>query len=129
MRQAAARKNVDDLPLDQARKGISDLASELQERLTQRLLAYMIGISDGRDIGRYARGERVPHASTAQHLRNVYYLVSLLGSSEDDTTIQAWLTGLNPMLEDRSPATLLHEDHEAHLQAVLRAAKKFLQTG
>ncbi len=33
------------------------------------------------------------------------------------------------MLEDRSPATLLHEDHEAHLQAVLKAAKKFLQTG
>lgn len=37
----------------------------------------MIGISDGRDIRRYARGEREPHASTAQHLRNVYYLVSL----------------------------------------------------
>jgi hypothetical protein len=129
MRQAAARRNIEDLPLDQARKGISDLATELQGRLTQRLLAYMIGISDGRDIGRYVRGEREPHASTAQRLRNVYYLVSLLKSSEEDTTIQAWLTGLNPMLEDRSPAELLHEDHERHLTAVLRAAKKFIQTG
>ena len=129
MRQAAARKNMEDLPIEQARKGISALAAELQERLTQRLLAYMIGISDGRDIGRYARGEREPHASTAQHLRNVYYLVCLLGESEDDATIQAWLTGLNPMLDDRSPAELLHDDHEAHMQLVLRAAKKFIQTG
>ena len=105
------------------------MALELQTRLTQRLLAYMIGISDGRDIGRYARGERIPHASTSQRLRNVYYLIALLGSSEDDVTIQAWLTGINPMLEDRSPAALLHESHEVNLQLVLSAAKKFLQNG
>ena len=128
MKHARAQIETDDLPLNVARSSMSDLAKELQDTLTQRLTAYIVGLSDGRDIGRYARKERKPHSGTDVKLRELYNLVSMMKEKEDAETIQIWFQGRNPDLKDHSPAKLLHDTFDNYPQ-VKRAVEKFLAIG
>jgi hypothetical protein len=128
MKQARAQLETDDLPLNVARSSMADVAQELQNVLTQRLTAYVVGLSDGRDIGRYARGERKPHPGTDAKLRELYHLVSLMKEQEDAETIQIWFLGRNPDLEDKSPAKILHESFDDYPR-IKQAIQKFLALG
>jgi hypothetical protein len=127
MKHARAQIETDDFPFNVARSSMADLAFELQNILTQRLTAYIVGLSDGRDIGRYARRERKPHSGTDAKLRELYNLVSMMKKKEHPETIQIWFLGKNPDLEDRSPANVLHESFDSYPQ-VKRAVEKFLAT-
>jgi len=128
MKHAVAQMETQDLSFDVARASLHHLAHELQEILTQRLVAYIIGIADGRDIGRYARQERKPHAGTDIKLRELYNLVSMMRKKEDSETIQIWFQGRNPELADNSPAKLLHDDFTNYSRVKL-AIEKFLSSG
>lgn len=128
MRNARAQIEIDDFSLDVARSSTSDLAQELQNLLTQKLTAYIVGLADGRDIGRYARNERKPHSGTGTKLRELYNLVSMMKNKEDIETIQVWFLGRNPSLGDLSPARLLHESFDNYPR-VKQALEKFLATG
>ena len=128
MRHAVAQVETYDLPLSVARASMHTLAQELQDVLTQRLAAYIVGLSDGRDIGRYARKERKPHPGTDAKIRELSILVSIMKKKETPETIQIWFQGRNPDLGDRSPASLLHEDFNSYRQ-VKNAVEKFLATG
>lgn len=128
MKYARAQIETDDLPFNVARSSMSDIAKELQEILTQRLTAYIVGLSDGRDIGRYARKERKPHSGTDVKLRELYNLISMMKEKEDPETIQIWFQGRNPDLKDCSPARLLHDNFNSYPQ-IKRAVEKFLATG
>ncbi|MGK5084428.1 hypothetical protein WDW37_14130 [Bdellovibrionota bacterium FG-1] len=108
-----------------ARSHLYEMALRLQQKLTQRLTAYMVDLADGRDIGRYARGERKPHPGTQMKLRDLFSLVSMLTEREDAETIQAWFMGRNPELKHRAPALLLHENFNVNYEQVRKAAIKF----
>jgi hypothetical protein len=128
MKHAKAQIESDDLSLDVARSSMADLAQGLQDILTQRLTAYIIGLSDGRDIGRYARKERKPHPGTDIKLRELFNLVSMMKKKEDPETIQIWFQGRNPELNDLSPAKVLHDNFNDYPK-VKRAIEKFLSMG
>jgi hypothetical protein len=128
MRRATAQIETEDLPLSAVRSPISDLTQQLQDILTQRLVAYIVGLSDGRDIGRYARGERRPHPGTNLKLRELFGLISLMLEKEDPQTVQVWLQGRNPELEDQSPASVLRASFENYPR-VKSAIEKFLAAG
>src|SRR5437870_4617082 len=88
-----------DSPIESApigRSSLQHLAATLQDTLTQRLTAYIAGISDGRDLGRYARGERSPHLKTFTKLNDLFNLVSLIKDNEPSEMIQVWFLGRNP---------------------------------
>jgi hypothetical protein len=128
-RHAIAQSEAHDLSLDATRSHLEEIASRLQETLTQKLTAYIIGLSDGRDIGRYARGERKPHSGTQMRLRELFGLVSMIEQKEGAETTQAWLMGRNPELGHRAPARLLNEDFDANYDRVHAAAVKFMEMG
>lgn len=127
MRHAIAQIETNDLPLDVARSPIQSIAGQLQDVLTQRLTAYMVGLSDGRDIGRYVRSERKPHPGTNIKLRDLFSLVSDFLETEDPETIQVWFMGRNPELGDKSPANALHSDFIENYLKVKSAQEKFLE--
>jgi hypothetical protein len=67
----------------------------LRDVLPPRLAAYVTGVD-------------------ATRLRAAYEIVRLLeGAHEAPETIQAWFLGMNLVLEDRSPARVLHEGDQA----------------
>lgn len=103
-------------------------AAVLRAVLTPRLAAYVTGVDATRTVARWACGETARlRADHATRLRTAYEIVRLLERAhESPTTIQAWFLGMNPILDDRSPARALHEGDHAGTRA---AAVAFLAEG
>jgi len=101
------------------------LVRTLQEVLGQRMVAVIAGVSDVKAVGKWARGERTPHPDADRRLRDAFQITQLLLQNESASTVRAWFTGMNPDLDDQSPALMLPE----HPQDVLLAARNFLANG
>lgn len=90
---------------------LSELAEKLQDVLGQRITAYAVGVKDPRLIGKYARGEVInPAEATVDRLRRLYQVTQILSTRETAETVRAWMIGANPLLENRAPLELLHEE-------------------
>jgi len=103
-------------------------ATTLRNALTPRLAAYVTGVDATRTVARWARGEtanlRTDHAT---RLRTAYEIVRLLeGAHESPEMIQAWFLGMNPVLDDCSPARAVREGDYAGART---AAVTFLAEG
>lgn len=95
---------------DATRLPIVLIAQKLQETLGQRLTAYAVGVRDPKAIGKYASERQKPRDETALRLRDLYVLTQILLERETAETVRAWMVGANPLLEDRAPIELLHEE-------------------
>jgi hypothetical protein len=117
-------------PQDAHRKAvestIQDVVGYMQEVLGQKLVAYVAGVSGPRTVGRWAAGERAPRTEHEQRLRCAYQTFQLLLAEESPHTVRAWFLGLNPQLDDQSPAQSIRE---GDFRDVLVAAKAFLAGG
>jgi hypothetical protein len=117
-------------PQDAHRKAvestIQNVVGYMQEVLGQKLVAYIAGVADPRTVGRWAAGERTPRAGHEQRLRCAYQTFQLLLAEESPHTVRAWFLGLNPQLDDQSPAQSIRD---GQFRDVLVAAKAFLAGG
>ena len=113
------------------RESMSLSFPELVERLTaaigKKLTAYIGSVKDVRAIDRWIAGND-PYGDVEVRLRLAYRVVKMLSDySESNRIVQAWLTGLNPELNDRVPLRLLREgDPEVVGPEVLAAARAFV---
>ena len=115
---------------DAMRVPIATLAAELQDTLGQQITAYAIGLKDPRAIGKYARGEvKKPSDATTARLRNLYVITQILLTRETAETIRAWMIGANPLLEDRPPVQLLHEENDQTVEGAAQTAAGSPATG
>jgi hypothetical protein len=105
----------------------SEIATYLQSQLGQRMAAHLVGLSDTRQIGRYAHADGPdPSATTERRLREAYKVVRMIAEAYDAKTAKAWLFGTNSRLDDEAPIELLGQATEtAELTAVIRAARQF----
>jgi hypothetical protein len=103
---------------------LEKVASELQDRLGQRLVSYIVGLST-KTIGRWARGEiGEPNQATVTKLRAVYRVVCLF-ADRSDHTLRAWFSSPNPYLGEEIPADVLRA---GELSRVLNAAEDFIES-
>jgi hypothetical protein len=105
---------------------IQEVTAFLQDVLGQKLVAHMAGVSDPKTVGRWAKGERTPRADAEHRLRESYRIFQLLLTKESPHTVRAWFVGLNPQLDDESPARAIGE---GRTRDALVAAKAFLAGG
>ena len=110
------------------RTSTSEIARYFQDLVGQRLTAYMTGVSDPKAVGKWASGQRDPRGESERRLRDAYQIAMLIAGYDSDSTVRAWLVGMNPLLGDRAPATVLAEREDGAAQA-LAAAKAFLAHG
>lgn len=101
-------------PVDEAHRksvgaSISDIALFLQERLGQKLVAYMTSAANPKLVGQWARGEHVPRSNAEGALRAAYQVFNLLASRDGEPVARAWFIGMNPQLEGESPASAIRE--------------------
>ena len=115
------------LDSEASRATTAELASYLQGTLGQRMTAYLAGISDIKQIGRYQRKDGPkPNAATARRLREGYKVCRMITGVYDADTTKAWLFGTNSRLDDRAPIGVLRDaNDEADFSAVVRAARAF----
>ena len=115
---AAHRKTV--------QSAIPQIAGFLEEALGRGLVAYVAGVADPKAVGRWAAGKREPRKEAEERLRATFQLFQLLQAEESPHTVRAWIIGLNPQLEDESPATAIRE---GRMRDVMVAARSYVAGG
>ena len=95
---------------------------ELAGHLGRKLTAYIAGVKDVRSVDEWAAGRRVPNDPLPQRLKFALEIAKLIAEHDDDQVAQSWFQGLNPQLEDRSPARLLREEPLDEVGPAIRQA-------
>lgn len=105
---------------------IKDVARYLQEALGQKLVAYMADVRDPKRVGRWAQGAQAPREDAERRLRAAFQIFHLLLAEDTPHVIRAWFIGMNPQLDDDSPAEAIHD---GRLKETLAAARAFIAGG
>jgi hypothetical protein len=109
------------------RAPINAAASTLQDVLSQRLTAFIVG-KDSRTVARWAQGEvtEIRSEETEARLRAAYEIALLLLRFDAPETVKAWFISMNPDLDDASPAEAIAE---GRFRDAMSAARSFVALG
>ena len=104
---------------------IEKAAEELQDILSRQLTAYAIGVKDGQTVARWAGGDvHGMRRESERRIRAAYGILQILRTRyESPQTLRAWFIGMNPALQDESPA---HAIRNGHLREAMAAAYSFV---
>ncbi len=112
------------------RTPLPDLVRELVGLIGKKLTAYVGGVKDTRTVDGWINRAQPYGDDTERRLRCAFHVAAFLAQYDAPPVIQAWLTGLNPQLGDRSPLQLLRDGTpEEEGRAVLAAARAFAVGG
>jgi hypothetical protein len=112
------------------RANFPTVAEELRELLGARLVAYLASVKETRAVHEWAEEGRKPSDLVQRRLRLALQVATMIGAVDGSDLAQAWFQGLNPQLDDRSPARLLREgDLDEVGPSVVSAARAFLIGG
>lgn len=123
--QQAAQVQYDSMLLQ-----FPQIVDVLRKILGAKLVAYVGEVKETRAVREWAEQTRVPSDSVQQRLRTAYAAAVMLTERYDQSTVSSWFQGMNPQLEDVSPARLLREQSvDVAGPQILAAAKAFLAFG
>ena len=108
---------------------LQELAPILVEILGRSITAYMVHVRNVKTISRWANGDvaQVRDRYSEECLLAAYQVVSLLlGAEEHPDTIRALMIGMNPVLNDDSPA---HAIREGNFKGAMDAARNYIAGG
>ena len=106
---------------------VGDVASFLQDLLGRRLVAYVAGVKDAKTVSRWANGEvGSMRRESEERIRAAYEVAQVLERFDSPRIVKAWFVGLNPQLDDVSPAEAIRE---GKLEEVKAAALAFVAGG
>jgi hypothetical protein len=108
-----------------------ELVRGLRDLLGARLVAYLAGVTETRAVRQWADGERrIRDVLVEQRLRTAYQAALMIVARDRREVAQSWFQGLNPQLEDRSPARMLREEKpDVAGPQILAAARRFAGVG
>jgi len=94
------------------------------------LTAYLANVNETRAVRQWMTGDRIPHPATQSKLQLALQVAFFLQQEGEEEVIGAWFQGLNPALDDQTPADLIHaagstEELSAIGRRVLAAAREF----
>lgn len=105
------------------------VVQELRELLGAKLVAYLGGVGETRAVQGWIDGTRTPRGPVVDRLRWALQVAMLIAGSDGPRTAQAWFQGLNPQLDDRSPAELLREGELREAGPLVAAAARAFVVG
>ena len=112
------------------RMPVAQVVAALRELLGAKLVAYVGSVRETRAVRQWSEGTRTPNDAVVQRLRLAYQVAALLAERDEPAVVQAWFQGLNPQLDDQTPARLLREgDLDTTGPQVLAAARAFVAAG
>ena len=91
------------------RAAFPEVVRELRDILGAKLCAYIGSVKETRAVHQWADGTREPGAEVQRRLRVALQAAAPIAAADGPSVTQAWFQGLNPQLDDRSPARLLRE--------------------
>lgn len=109
----------------------AELVTVLRDLLGAKLVAYLGKVKETRAVRQWADGEReIANPADLERLRLAYRAAWLINQRNSKQVVQAWFQGLNPFLDDGTPARLLRDgDVETDGAEVIAAARQFAAVG
>jgi hypothetical protein len=104
---------------------LADQVAALKFLLGPKLMSLTMRV-DPVTVDRWVAGATQPRLDNEKRIRATYQVYELLKPVETSPTIRAWFMGMNPQLDDRSPADSIAD---GDLRAVLAAARAFRAGG
>jgi hypothetical protein len=112
------------------RDPLPKVVEELEKLIGVRLVAYIGGAKDARVVDQWKEGSPMRKPGADARLRLALNVALLLKNRDSRDVVQAWFQGLNPQLDDRSPARVLREGSlDTDGPEVLAAARAFIVGG
>lgn len=112
------------------RAAFPDVVTTLREILGAKLCAYLGSVKETRAVNEWAEGVREPSSEVQRRLRLALQVALAITDADGPGVTRAWFQGLNPQLEDRSPARLIREgDIDEVGPSVIGAERAFLVGG
>ncbi len=103
---------------------VTALTKNLQTHLGQALLAVIVD-AQPRTIARWIAGDSSPSVATEQLLRDVSQIFDVITTVDTPRVARAWFMGMNPQLDDNSPAEALAERNPGATREVMAAARAY----
>lgn len=112
------------------RSSFPEVVAALREILGLKLCAYLGSVKETRAVNEWAEGDREPSDAVQRRLRLAFQVAEAIAEVDGAEVARAWFQGLNPQLDDRSPARLLREgDIDEVGPKVIAAERAFLVGG
>ena len=111
------------------RLDLANVVGALTDELGAKLVAYIGSVGETRAVRQWIEKKREPRGDAERRLREALIVTFMLRSRDSRSAVQAWLMGLNPQLDDQSPATVLRDGDDRSIAAVRGAARAFLIGG
>ncbi|WP_043993735.1 hypothetical protein [Leifsonia xyli] len=115
---------------DAVRSTFPELVTKLRDIIGVRLVAYIGNVKSTKPVAEWAVGPREPGETDRDRLFVAYQIAALLRERKEAVTVQSWFKGMNPALNDASPARVLREGDPNEVgPEVMAAAKAFAFIG
>jgi hypothetical protein len=112
------------------RASLPEVVDSLRAILGARLCAYIGSVKETRAVNEWAEGLRDPNGQTQRRLRLALQIAQRITDVDGPEVTRAWFQGLNPQLDDQSPARLLREgDIDEVGPEIIAAERAFLVGG
>ncbi|MEO8907780.1 MAG: hypothetical protein ABI310_06835 [Microbacteriaceae bacterium] len=99
---------------------VPEIVGHIQSVLGRELLALITG-KDGRTVTRWISGPQRPPRAEEKLIRDTFQVLEVLLTVQDPSVVRAWFMGMNPQLDDQSPAEVLAEGGVRDVMAAARA--------
>ncbi|CAN5577100.1 hypothetical protein BH09CHL1_BH09CHL1_25750 [soil metagenome] len=111
MNQAVHQKQAERAHRITVNRSISEMAKFLQDSLGTGLLMYLVDVKDPKTIARWANGQvdSIRNLGVERRLRATNQIVEILLEIDSARTIRGWFLGMDPTLDDESPADVIRE--------------------
>jgi hypothetical protein len=114
----AAAMSARDVVGPRAGRCVAKAAGDLQDTLGPRLTAYAVGLRDPGEIDSYARALAHPRSETADRLCDLHSITQRLAAGKPPGAAREWMVCSSPLLDDRAPLEVLHEQSRAPTRAL-----------
>lgn len=122
--QVTARSKTQAAHLAAVKTSTAEIAQFLNDNLGPTLTAFIADV-DKRTVGRYIKGDG-PREGAERRLRAAYQIFNLIQDVEANHTVRAWFMGMNPQLDDESPAEAIAA---GDFRGTMAAARAFIAGG
>ena len=89
-----------------------DTVAELVSLIGKRFVAYICSENDGRIVDRWSSGVCRPSYDSEHRLRLARKVCRIVRNRFDEATVQGWIRGMNPDLDDRVALVMLREEQD-----------------
>lgn len=108
-----------------------DKVAFLNDALTPRMVAFITGVDNGYVVREWAMGsvikrEEYHFESMSKKIDCAFFITKLLNSHDSLNVIRSWFIGMNPDLDDNSPAGYIRQ---GRFKDARSAATAFLYNG